>query len=137
MNRLTTRFTMTAGVAVMWLTQIAYGQASTSQLRVEIPFGFSAGGKELPSGTYLFKGESAGRISVLNVGGKTGTILKIITSLARSGDADDHLLAFDKVGDARILSEVWLHGREGALVHSTPGEHKHEVVRLVSKSPIR
>jgi hypothetical protein len=136
MNRPTNRFTMTAGAAVLLMAQLAYGQAST-QLRVEIPFGFTAAGKEFPSGTYLFKGESVGRISFSNTNGKSGTILKVITSLARSSDADDHLLAFDKAGDTKILSEVWLHGREGALVHATPGEHQHEIVRLVAKSRIR
>ena len=47
--------------------------------------------------------------------------------------AHDHLLAFDKVGDQRILSEVWLPDHEGALVHATPGEHTHEIIRLSAK----
>ena len=137
MNRLATRFTMTAALAVILLAQIAYGQATSGVLRVVVPFGFTAAGKEFPTGTYLFKREGSGRITVSSTSGKTSAVLTVITSLARSSDADDHLLAFDKVGDARVLSEVWLQGKEGALVHSTPGEHEHEIVRLVAKSRIR
>ncbi|MDP2998124.1 MAG: hypothetical protein Q8N47_11600, partial [Bryobacterales bacterium] len=75
----------------MLLARIAYGQASPTQLRVEIPFGFTAANKEFPSGTYLFKGESAGRISFSSANGKANGMVRIITSLARSSDADDHL----------------------------------------------
>jgi len=128
---------MMAGLAVMLLAQIAYGQATAGVLRVAVPFSFTAAGKEFPTGTYLFKREGSGRISVSSASGKATALLAVITLLARSSDADDHLLAFDKVGDARVLSEVWLQGKDGALVHSTPGEHEHEVVKLVAKSRIR
>lgn len=133
MNRSTTRTTVLAGLAIFLLAPIANGQSRPS-LRVNVPFGFKAAGKDLPAGTYLFGKDNNGSISLSSADRVINLRMPVITSLARSSAGDDHLLAFDKVGDARVLSEVWLPGQDGVLVHSEPGEHKHELVRLVAKS---
>lgn len=124
---------MLAGLAVFLLAPIANGQSRPS-LRVNVPFGFKAAGKDLPAGTYLFGKNNNGLISLSSTDRAINLRMAVITSLARSSAGDDHLVAFDKVGEERILSEVWLPGQDGALVHSEPGDHKHELVRLVAKS---
>ncbi len=132
MIRVKSRITLAAGLAVMLLAPIAYGQ-TMPLLRVNVPFGFKAAGKDLPAGTYFFKKETDGAIRMSSNDKAVNLRLPVITSLARSSSTDDHQLAFDNVGEVRILSEVWLPDREGALVSITRGEHKHEVVRLVPK----
>jgi hypothetical protein len=35
---------------------------------------------------------------------------------------------FDRVGDERFLSEVWLPGEDGYLVRGTAAQHQHDIV---------
>jgi hypothetical protein len=133
-KRLITRTAMVAGIAATLFATLVLGQDSPT-LRVKIPFEFKAGGKSFQAGSYVIKKAAAGgMINFSPSDGKGGASLVIITSIARSSEADDHLLAFDKVNGERILSEVWLPGQEGAVVYADKGEHKHELVRLVSKA---
>jgi hypothetical protein len=115
-------------LAASFLLSIAYAQ--NSELRVNVPFAFVAAGKSFPSGKYKFT-KGMGTLVMTNADGKQSTNLPVITNLARSGPSDDHLLAFDKIGEERILSEIWLPKQEGALVYATKSEHKHEVIKLV------
>lgn len=126
------RITLAAGLAVMLLASIAYGQNRFS-LRVNVPFGFQAAGKNLPAGTYFFKKEDRGAIILSSTDSVINLRMPVITSLARGTAGADQQLAFDKVGEKRILSEVWLPGEDGARVNTSASEQKHEVVRLVAK----
>lgn len=85
-------------------------------------FNFTARGTRCPTGEYSFKHQK-GAIHLTGSGGKIRIFMPVVTSIARSSDADDHLLAFGKVGDDRILSEVCLPGAQGALVQAKQGEH--------------
>jgi hypothetical protein len=109
----------------------AYAQEG-STLRVSVPFNFTANGTACPAGEYSFKHQQ-GAIDLTDRSGNVHVFMPVITSIARSSEHDDHLLAFDKVGGERILSEVWLPGNQGALVQVTKGEHEHDLVRLNRK----
>ena len=132
------RSTITAGLAAILLVPGAYAPSAYAQqsrtLRVKVPFAFTAHGTACPAGEYSFKHQN-GAINLTDSSGKVQILMPVLTSIARSNDADDHLLAFDKVGGDRILSEVWLPGTQGALVQATPGEHEHDLVRINRKSP--
>ena len=131
MMRMMARLFLTLALGAILLAPFTYGQG-ISQLRVSIPFSFIAAGRTFPAGTYTFTRTKPGTITLAGVeDSKLNVNLPILTSLARSGAGDDPLVAFDKPGHENVLSEVWLPGREGALVHEEKGEHQHAIVRLV------
>jgi len=109
---------------------VAFGQTRQS-MRFEIPYEFTVGSKVLPAGTYTFtvdksqlRGESA-------TGGGHFTAL-IMTRL--SGPAQflrDGSLVFDKTDGGRVLSEVWMPGTDGLLLHTRTKDHQPDVL-LVS-----
>jgi len=111
----------------------AYGQRPT-RLTVNVPFGFEAGGKSLPAGTYQFTYDLNGRS--LSISGAKGqmAILQIITQLGRSSFSTDSGLVFDTFEGRRVISEVWMPGVDGLLVHSTPKQHTHEMVIAMGSS---
>ena len=56
--------------------------------------------------------------------------VRTITTLAAGDAPSDNLrLVFDRIGDRRFLSEVWFPKSDGLLVHGTPQEHKHDVLK--------
>jgi mono/diheme cytochrome c family protein len=107
----------------------AFGQ-TVEAVRAAIPYGFTFGSKVLPAGTYTL---TVTRFGLQAQSVTTGAVCRapIITRLAgpteflRGGS-----LVFDKSGSVRILSEVWMAGADGILLHSTPKSHAHEVVIL-------
>ena len=128
MKRLSIR-TAVAALAAIVSVPLAFAQGSRV-LRVNVPFAFVAQEKTCPAGVYTFSQAQGHRLLMSNPEARLSVSLPVVTALARSSSEDDHVLAFDKVGDQRILSEVWLPERDGALVHITQGEHSHEIIRL-------
>jgi len=107
----------------------AFGQ-SVEAVRVEIPYAFTLASKVLPAGAYTltvtqfgFQAQSAATGAVYRA--PIITRLGGPTEFLRGGS-----LVFDKTGGAHILSEVWMAGSDGILLHSTPKSHPHEVVLL-------
>lgn len=105
----------------------ALGQTPLN-MRAEIPFEFTVGSKALPAGTYTFSVVPGNPwLAVAQPGG--GIVrTPILTRLGGPSEFRDLSLVFDKAGDGHILSEVWLPGTDGILVHSTPKNHSHEIV---------
>ena len=107
----------------------AFGQ-TVEAVRAAIPYEFTFGSKVLPAGTYTLTVTKFG-LQVQSV--TTGAVYRapIITRL---GGPTEFLrggsLVFDKSGSVRILSEVWMAGADGILLHSTPKSHSHEVFLL-------
>ena len=93
---------------------------------------YAKAGTECPAGEYQFTHQK-GTIEMKGGEGQIHLSLPVITFIARSPGTSGHLLAFDKVGQGRILSEIWLPGAQGALVNAARGEHEHDVVRLNRK----
>ena len=106
----------------------AYGQSTSQPVLFKVPFKFSAGGKTFPSGQYKIDHEPKSEYVTIHDASGATTKLKVITLLAREASSAPSRIVFDKVGDAHFLSEVWVPGQEGLLVHSTVGSHGHESV---------
>jgi hypothetical protein len=134
---LTTRITI--GLCAVLSTAPVYAQSQNPQY-VNIQFKFMAGHKELPPGRYtIFKDhESAPYVTIRSAADNSMVKLQVHTQLARQGEpgADNQKirLVFDRVGETRYLSEIWLPGRDGLLVHGTSGDHQHDVIVTVVSS---
>jgi hypothetical protein len=105
----------------------AFAQSRVSG-RAVIPFEFVAAGKTLPPGTYTFA--LSGDFSALTVQPANGQALRasVITRLGGPSEFRDLSFVFDTGDGGHVLSEVWLPGSEGVLVHATPKGHSHEMV---------
>jgi cytochrome c5 len=106
----------------------AFGQA-VEAVRAQIPYEFTFASKVLPAGMYTLTVTRFG----LQAQSATGEVYRanIITRLGGpSALFQGGSLVFDKSGGTRILSEVWMAGSDGILLHSTPKNHTHEVVLL-------
>jgi hypothetical protein len=103
-----------------------YGQIVQS-VRTDIPYEFVVTSKALPAGTYTITLTHAG-LEVQSAA--SGVVLAhIITRLGGTTEfLRDGTLVFDKSGGQRILSEIWMPGQDGILVHSTPKDHSHEIL---------
>ena len=114
-------FTLLAGAPIF---------AQTGQLvRAEVPYEFTVASKTLPAGTYTFRVTDRG----IQVQPANGEIIHapIVTRLGGPTEfLRDGSLVFDKAPGGHILSEVWIPGTDGILLHSTPKSHAHEVVIL-------
>jgi mono/diheme cytochrome c family protein len=104
-------------LVTFFATALALGQVRAS-VRFDIPHAFTLGSKVLPAGTYTFS--ISPDLSSLTVESATRTEARvsIITringpnELFRGGS-----LVFERKDGGLILSEVWLSGNDGALVH--------------------
>ena len=67
-----------------------------------IPFAFNVEGKVLPAGQYEFT--PAANLATL--------------------------IVFDKVGDVFTLSEIWVPGLDGFMLHMTKEAHEHRIVNV-------
>jgi cytochrome c5 len=114
-------------IGFLCLLTVASAQGQ-SGLRANVPFAFEAGGKALPAGQYQFK--LPAHDQVLEVSSPTQVVarLHIITQLGRSSFTMDAGLVFDTFEGHHVLSEVWMPGQDGLLVHSTSKQHTHEMV---------
>ncbi|MCX6623492.1 MAG: hypothetical protein NTY38_20985, partial [Acidobacteria bacterium] len=120
-------------IALNILTFVAVGAAfgqSGHSVKVEIPYVFTMASKTMPAGTYTFS-LPAGRVW-LEVRSATGGDMRvpILTRLGGPNDFRDGSFVFDNTGGGHILSEVWIPGTDGALLHSTPKGHSHEMLLL-------
>jgi mono/diheme cytochrome c family protein len=106
----------------------AFGQAQS--MRSEIPYQFTFGSKVLPAGTYTFKVNGMGLTALSASNGQfTQNIITWISGPAQF--LRDGSLVFDKTDAGPVLSEVWMPGTNGLLLHSIPKGHSRDVL-LVS-----
>jgi cytochrome c553 len=106
----------------------AFGQTGEGG-RAEIPYEFTFGSKVLPAGTYTFSVTNLG----FQVKSVTGEVFRapIITRLSGPNQfLRDGSLVFEKTDGGHILSEVWLPGTDGILLHSTPKNQNRDVLLL-------
>ncbi len=134
MKRLTIK-----GLAVLTAVLIAGTAAAQAQATFNVPFKFKAAGKNVPAGEYWLGRGGEGQIILRQV--STGKELIVpVTEKAVPPDppAAEPRLVFDEVGDfapsyteyltVYVLSEVWLSGTDGVVVHMTKGAHKNKAV---------
>jgi mono/diheme cytochrome c family protein len=96
-------------------------------LRIDIPYTFTFSAKPLPAGIYTFTlAGSRLNVASASIGQTTQSIISEISGpaeLFREGS-----LVFDKTEAGLILSEVWIPGMEGLLMHSVPKGHARTVL---------
>jgi len=106
----------------------------------KIPFTFQAGGKSLPAGVYLVGPKDDNQLTLRQE--TTGKEFQVpfTKRLAQpSPPLGEPQLVFDVVGNFapsyteyvtdHVLSEVWLEGADGFLVHTLKGAHKSQIIK--------
>jgi hypothetical protein len=115
--------------------------ADAQTLAGNIPFEFIVGKKVLPAGNYQFapkpgttltSGSSSTPWLTVTSDNHPVANLPIVTRLGGTSDLRDATLVFDSSEGRRVLSEVWIPGAGGMLIHATPQGHSHEMVILQS-----
>lgn len=107
--------------------------AQDMHVTADIPFAFHAEGKTLPAGHYDFRATEDGAvIQVTSKQKKDEALVPVVTRMAGAihEHANDSHLVFDDVNGVYTLSELWVAGSDGVLLHATKGPHKHQVVTV-------
>jgi hypothetical protein len=97
-------FAVTALLAVASLSTAARALSPSSALQAEVPFNFTVGYKQLPSGNYIIRCNSGGVITVESVDHQRRVVVTSITK-PESTRGDDKLI-FRKYGDHYFLGKV-------------------------------
>ena len=117
-------------LSILLVAVFASGQARTIA-KAKIPFAFSVESKGFPAGEYEFStAAAASTITVRSSDGKVSAMTPIVTRLAagiHTTPQDAHIV-FDKVGDSYTLSEIWVPGEDGFMLHATKGKHEHRIM---------
>jgi len=114
---------------------LAFGQQDQG-MRFDVPYEFALGSQALPAGTYSFYVDR----DMLLVKSSTKGPLRNPIIYRMYGPAallDDGSLVFDKTDGKRVLSEVWIPGTGGILVHSIPAGHSSDVLLGTSLNQTR
>lgn len=112
--------TLVAGCMV----QMAFGQ-TTAIAHFQVPYEFVIGANAMPAGEYIFS--TSTEKAWLVVESPTGNKLNAGIETELSGPTElfrDGSLVFDKTDKGLLLSEVWMPGAEGLLLHEIPKGHK-------------
>lgn len=120
-------------------------QVAGQDMAFSVAFDFTLNGQVFQAGKYFVQpnGKEANGLAIYELSSsalgsradksKFRMELTAITRLARQhmDDAPQATLVFDKAGERRTLTEIWLPGQDGYLVDSTKAEHQHDVVPVV------
>jgi cytochrome c553 len=123
------RMLMAFSIVTFLAVAPAFGQTG-QRMQVKIPYEFTLNSKVLPAGTYTFSVTDV----ELGVRSATGGVLHALIITRLSGPPQffrDGALVFDRTAGGRILSEVWMPGTDGMLLHSNPKNHSRQIL-LVS-----
>jgi hypothetical protein len=122
-------------VMVGFLSLLAVGSASGQQeakVEANIPFQFTVEGKVLPAGQYTLTRKVGDDFFRVVGPDNAGVLAPVITRLGgeiHTTPADAHIV-FDKLGDTYYLSEIWIPGEDGFLLHTTKEAHTHRTVNV-------
>jgi hypothetical protein len=118
---------MRGSLIALLAATLGYGQ---TMVRANIPFEFTVQGKVLPAGQYqLAREPGKDMIRISGTAKGAAIIAPVITRLSREVHTIENAhLVFDKVGETSFLSELWVPGQDGFLLHSTKGQHEHKVL---------
>jgi hypothetical protein len=126
-----TRLVVLVGFVALLAGVSAYGQTAAS-LKATIPFQFTAGGKVYPAGEYTLDRDALAQIFTIKGPGNVSGLAMVSTRLAgaiHTTPADAHVV-FDTIGQTYYLSEIWIPGEDGFLLHSTKEKHEHRIVNV-------
>ena len=121
------RICVRVSLITLLAVSLGYGQML---VRANVPFEFTVQGKVLPAGQYQLARESGKEmIRVSGTAKGAFVVTPVITRLSPAVHTIENAhLVFDKVGETNYLSELWVPGQDGYLLHSTKGRHEHQVV---------
>lgn len=126
-----TRLLVTVSLFSLLAAVSASGQ-QPEKVGANIPFQFMVEGKVLPAGQYTFTQGANGRTITIHGSDKAGALAPVLTRLGgeiHTTAADAHIV-FDQLGDTYYLSEIWIPGEDGFLLHSTREKHTHRTVNV-------
>ncbi len=127
-----TRIAVLFGCFALLATVCCFAQEAQS-LQANIPYPFVVEGTTLPPGAYDFvrsKDEQSIRVVSESKGPSVNAL--VITRLGggiHTTPQDAHVV-FDKVGDTYFLSEIWIPGMDGYLLHATKEKHEHRSINI-------
>jgi mono/diheme cytochrome c family protein len=134
-NCATARRFMAFTVITFFATALALGQARES-VRFQIPYAFTVGSTVMPAGTYTFSMDISGLTVESSASGSSRvsiiTLINGPNELFRGGS-----LVFERKNGGLILSEAWLSGADGVLVHPIPKGGDRLVISGASLDPNR
>ncbi len=102
---------------------------------VNVPFPFLAAGTTHPSGEYrLSVSENKMELTITPMKGPAAVAMILSRlSVVKAPEQADRAV-FDKVGDVYYLSELWLPGEDGFLLHASKEAHTHHTVKVGRKA---
>lgn len=130
------RLLVLATVFTLLVSSTGFLRAQTvPAIRAKISFSFTVKGTVLPPGDYEFvPGDNNNFVTIRPMGKGSSVEAMIITRIGgpiQAQTAEPHIV-FDKIGERYFLSEVWLPGADGYLLHATNEKHTHQHVKATS-----
>jgi hypothetical protein len=97
---------VTAALLALPMLGAGVAVAQTDQrVKVDIPFAFQAGDKQLPAGSYIIGMDLQAKLANVTTSDGVGEVLMLANTVGNS-DGIDAKLVFDKVGDSYLLRDV-------------------------------
>lgn len=116
------------GLALLACASVAHAQ---SEVKVDVPFAFKAGGTSFEPGQYTLRTNDVDMTVELTPARGRAYPLLAETRLGGTGlPPTEGRLVFDKVGDQHYLAEVWVPNEDGYLLLVTKGGHSHVHVKF-------
>ena len=125
-----TRMIVVASILVMLGANLGWAQVDQT-LRVNIPFAFTVGEKELPPGVYEFSREALNSaIRVCNVKGGPSADVLLVSRLWRASHrtSGGYHVVFHQMGARHIFAEMWIPQSNGFLLANTKGTYNTKTI---------
>ncbi len=101
---------------------------------MNMPFKFTVGKSVMQPGKYRVTVSPDESMIMVTPERGQAVMAAAITRLAQHVPLPDARLVFDRVGEEYTLSEIWLPGQDGYLVHDTKVPHKHHIIKAEPKT---
>lgn len=129
-GRITSVRSFTA-LALVTVFAVAVAMGETERIMsFEVPYQFAVGTKAMPAGNYTFALTQTAPMKVKIQPEKGGAMwVNVVAPLHGPNELfRGGYLVFEKTDGGLALSEIWLAGTDGALVHAVSGGHERVVV---------
>ena len=134
MNQVRSRTTLVRSFALLVLATVFAVAAAMGEteriMSFEVPYQFAVGTKAMPAGSYTFSLTQTSPMKLKVQPEKGGAMwMNVVAPLRGPNELfRGGYLVFEKTNDGLTLSEIWLAGMDGALVHAISGGHERVVV---------